>query len=267
MVAASITGQGGSGFKARTTAGCTYLWIPGLEAAGPVKTGMTTVGSNRGQVLKAIGCAGLPLQISNQVHGDLIGVVSLADRHRNKLVVSGSGPNGEMDGLVTNEPGVVLAIYTADCVPLFFYDPIRGVVGLAHAGWRGTMKMIGARMIALMESNYGSTPSHVRATIGPSIGPCCYEVDEPVVEELRRSFANWRGLVADKGNGHWDLNLWQANTETLLEAGIQEANLSSSGLCTKCRPDLFYSYRREGGTRNRMEAYIALARKAGREEG
>jgi polyphenol oxidase len=151
---------------------------------------------------------------------------------------------GTADVLVTTEPGVPLAIFTADCLPVTLYDPAARALVVAHVGWRGTVRGTTAAAVAALEGAGGRAPDVV-ATIGPSIGPCCYEVDEPVIAELGAAHSGrWQSWVAAAGPGKWMLDLWAANEDLLVRAGIERSRIDNPRLCTACHPDLLYSYRK-----------------------
>lgn len=164
-----------------------------------------------------------------------------------------------VDGLCTDEPGVTLVTYYADCVPLYFYDPEHRAAALAHAGWRGTAAEIGEKMVKKMAVEFGSRPKDLIAAIGPSIGPCCYEVDAPVagqflsMEELEPC-----GFVTEKGGGKYMLDLWECNRRILLTAGLLPEHVSVGRVCTKCHSDLLYSHRVMGANRGSLAAMICL---------
>ena len=167
------------------------------------------------------------------------------------LAAERAGLVGRADVVVTDRPGLPLAIFTADCVPLVLYDPAGRRLALAHAGWRGTAA-------AAARAAAGGAPETFVGAIGPSIGPCCYEVDEPVIERLDAGFpGDWRGWVTAAGPGKWMLDLWRANVEQLRMDGLDPARIDNLGLCTSCRADLFFSYRRGRG-QGRLVALAAL---------
>ncbi|HEX7787099.1 MAG TPA: peptidoglycan editing factor PgeF [Methylomirabilota bacterium] len=173
------------------------------------------------------------------------------------LSVDRGGLAGRADALLTSRPGLPLCISTADCLPIVLYDPRAGRLASVHAGWRGTVRSVAAtaarRLIAA-----GSAAADVVAAVGPSIGPCCYEVDAPVLERLQAAFAaSWERWVTPKGPGKWMLDLWQANLDQLTGAGIRSERIDLMRLCTGCRPDLLFSYRRERGA-GRLVAVAAL---------
>lgn len=169
-----------------------------------------------------------------------------------------------VDGIVTNKPGITLVCFTADCVPLFFYDPKRTVIGLSHAGWRGTVKEIGAETLRVMRENYGTDPADVHVAVGPSICPSCYEVDGEVINAFRRigSGKLARFVSAGKTENHYQLDLWQANKELLMLAGVPEAHISISGICTCCNRELLHSHRATGGKRGLLTGYLSLNKQA-----
>lgn len=165
----------------------------------------------------------------------------------------------DIDGLLTDEPGVVLCTQYADCVPLFFVDPVRRVVGTSHSGWKGTVARIGAVTVERMCRDYGCRRENILAAIGPSIGPCCFEVDEPVYLAFRQ-LKEWDDTLARKrADGKFDLNLWEVNRRILRQAGIAEGNITVTDLCTKCHPDVFWSHRAAGKERGSLAGFIALA--------
>ena len=163
---------------------------------------------------------------------------------------------GAVDVLTTTERGVPLAIFTADCLAIVLYDPVARVLGLAHVGWRGTVR--GTTQAAVRSvCERGGVASRLRVAIAPSIGPCCYEVDEPVTAEFERVFGQrWTGWGAPAGNGHVMLDLWAANEALLRGAGVAPASIDNPRLCTACHPELLYSYRK--GNRGRLVTLAAL---------
>ncbi len=187
-----------------------------------------------------------------QVHGTDVLVV---DRP-----VSGSPAfEGGWDALVTDQPGVLLTVRTADCAPVLIHDPIHGIVAAVHAGWRGAVAGIVPKTVAVMAQRFGSQPASLRVSIGPSVGSCCYEVDEPVLSRLRESYAGWRSLVQETGPDTAKLNLRGLVRGQAQSAGVREEAIHSVGLCTICHPDLFHSYRRDGSVRGTMVSGIMLA--------
>jgi hypothetical protein len=185
---------------------------------------------------------------------------------------------GQADGIITDEPGVPLTQRYADCTPILVYDPVRHAVGLAHAGWRGTVAGMAGALVEAMVTHYGSDPASMAAVIGPSIGPCCYEVGDEVIAAARLAFADPSRVLgtpvpveqaahqdsrARKGthqaNGQASrlhFNLWDVNRLQLAEAGVRQIEVS--GLCTSCRRDLFFSHRGDRGRTGRFGAVVML---------
>ena len=163
-----------------------------------------------------------------------------------------------VDCLLTAEPGIYLLMTFADCVPVLLFDRVRRVVGLVHAGWRGTLAGAPRRTLATMAERFGSRPEDVLVGIGPSIGPCHYEVGPEVVEATQRAFPGREDLLAARGGGKARLDLWRANAYQLQAAGVPEANVEVAGLCTVCRNDLLFSYRAGKGKTGFHGAVIGL---------
>jgi YfiH family protein len=195
------------------------------------------------------------LVLMGQVHGDLI------------FILDGDGPPPgfipKCDGLITDRPGVALGIRTADCVPLLFVDPVRRVIGVAHAGWRGTALRIASKMVDLFEKRFSSRVEDILIAVGPAIGVCCYQVDAPVYA----AFASRPGLddflYPCPEEGRWMLDLASANRFELMEQGAPTGNILSAGRCTACRPDIFFSHRASHGCTGRQINFIML-REGGR---
>ena len=221
-----------------------------LNTGHGVGDDLRAVDANHELICGALGLAVGDLVSPHQVHGSRVATVGVADRGR---VIEAT------DALITSEPGVPLMLRFADCVPLWFHDPRRGAVGLAHAGWRGTVQRMAAATVAAMGSEFGSQPHDIVAGIGPSIGPCCYEVGADVADAVRTSFGSSASqLLAPQANGRWRLDLWSANRHCLTQAGVTEIEVA--GICTACRTDEWYSHRAEKGRTGRFGAVIALSR-------
>ena len=166
----------------------------------------------------------------------------------------------DVDGLITNERDVCLVTTYADCVPLFFVDPVHKVIGLSHSGWRGTVGKIGKETLRCMKEAYGTKPSDVVAAIGPSICQDCYEVSKDVIEQFKAAFdeKHWDALFYLKKHGKYQLNLWKANEIILLEAGIMPENLAVTNVCTCCNSERLFSHRASKGQRGGLAAFLAL---------
>ena len=188
---------------------------------------------------------------THQTHTTNVAVAEGKDRGRRFL---------ETDGLVCNTPGICLVTFYADCVPLYFLDPVRKAVGLSHSGWRGTVNKMGKKTVEKMAEAFGSRPSDIIAAVGPSICQDCYEVSEDVIREFRGNFPEklWERLFYKKENGRYQLDLWQANREVLLEAGISEKNVAVTNVCTHCNPKILFSHRAAGEKRGNLSAFLAL---------
>lgn len=150
----------------------------------------------------------------------------------------------EFDGLVSNEPGTVLGAFAADCIPMVFADPVARVCGAAHSGWRGTVAGVAANVITRMRE-LGSQPHDIRVALGPSIGPCCFEVGPEVVAEFKARFGAPPGMIVQgPRKDHIDLRV--ASRRVLEEVGVTAAHIDSRPPCTQCQPERFFSYRRDG---------------------
>ncbi|MDR6551390.1 peptidoglycan editing factor PgeF [Paenibacillus qinlingensis] len=218
---------------------------------------------NRERVAAALGQSFTSFTYAEQVHGKDIAIVTLDEQGMGRE--SRATALQAKDGFITKEKGIVLCAQFADCVPLYFYDPVQRVVGLAHAGWKGTVLNISMATISLMTHTFGSQPSDIYAAIGPSIGACCYEVDATVAtrvwlafEEAQIPQEEQEAIITDKGNGKYMLNLQQLNRKLIEQAGILSSHIEVTQLCTSCRTDLFFSHRKEGGSTGRMIAWIGL---------
>ena len=164
-----------------------------------------------------------------------------------------------VDGLVTNQRGITLVTYYADCTPLFFADPVKKVVALAHAGWRGTAGGIGKQAIKTMQDKYACNPADIIAAIGPAIGSCCYEVDEDCCRHfLAMDALDTARFVFSKGGGKYMLDLLEANRQILLKAGVKQTHITVSDVCTCCNSQLLWSHRATHGKRGGMAAFICI---------
>lgn len=165
----------------------------------------------------------------------------------------------DVDGLITNVPGLTLSTFFADCVPLFFVDPIHHAIGMTHSGWRGTVGRIGAKTIQAMENAYGTRPEDIAAAIGPSICQDCYEVGEDVAHAFKREFPGQeQEILLPKTGGKYQLDLWKANEILLLEAGIRKSHLAVTNICTCCNPELLFSHRASHGKRGNLGGFLCL---------
>ena len=204
----------------------------------------------------AIGVEADRVVVSAQTHTANVKCVTAADCGRG---ITREKEYTDVDGLITNEPGVVLCTQYADCVPLFFADPVRRVVATSHAGWRGTAAGIAAVTVEKMAAEYGCDPADIVVGIGPSIGHCCFEVDSPVYDVFCQVAVFDDTCYTDDGGGKYHIDLWQVNRRWLMKAGVLPEHITVTDLCTRCRPDIFWSHRKTGNDRGSLAAFIALA--------
>jgi YfiH family protein len=203
---------------------------------------------------KAAGFTYEHMVFSDQVHETTIRTVGQKDRGKGYLRESDIK---RVDGLMTNEPDVVLTTFYADCVPIYFYDPVQKAIALSHAGWRGTLNQIGKRTVEKMCETYGSKPEDIIAAIGPSIGQCCFEVDAPVADEFLAGLPFAKEFITARTE-KYDIDLWGINKQILVNAGLNPENIETAGLCTKCNADTFYSHRVCGKERGSLAAFLQL---------
>jgi YfiH family protein len=165
----------------------------------------------------------------------------------------------DIDGLVTNVPDIVLVTQYADCTPLVLFDPVTKTAATSHAGWRGTVGEIALKTVEVMVKAYGANPENIVAAIGPNIAKCCYEVDNPVIDEINRiSYLNRAKCYTEKENGKFMLDLREVNREILIHAGVKEENIDVADLCTCCNSDVFHSHRASKGKRGTLAAMICV---------
>ena len=228
-----------------------------------------SVEENYRRIAEAMGVPYEKIVCSDQTHTTNVRVVTQAD--------AGTGiirPKDytDVDGLITNVPEITLATFYADCVPLYFVDPVHHAIGLSHSGWRGTVARMGKCTLEAMRREYGTKAADVYCAIGPSICQDCYEVSEDVADAFKEEFGaeisqddstscySWNGksILMNKGNGKYQLDLWGANRLVLLDAGILPEHLAVTNVCTKCNPDLLYSHRVMGDKRGNLAAFLSL---------
>ena len=165
----------------------------------------------------------------------------------------------DTDGLVTNVPGLVLSAFFADCVPLYFIDPVNRAIGLSHSGWRGTAGRMGAVTVGKMNSEFGSKPEDLICAIGPCICKDCYEISRDVADVFAEEFSGHEDeILRDDHNGKFHLDLNRANEIVLEDAGVLPEHISISQICTCCNPDMLFSHRATGGKRGNLGAFMAL---------
>lgn len=208
----------------------------------------------------AIGFEPESMVMSKQTHTTNVRLVTEEDRGRGYTKPL---EYTDVDGMITNVPGLMLATFYADCVPLYFVDPVHHAIGLSHSGWKGTAGRMGAVTIERMKEAFGTEAEHLRVAVGPSICQDCYEVSEDVAVIFKKEFrahADER-LIYRKPNNRYQLDLWRANEIVLLEAGIRPEHLVMPGICTCCNPELLFSHRASKGRRGNMGAFLGLCEK------
>ncbi|MCR4403205.1 MAG: peptidoglycan editing factor PgeF [Firmicutes bacterium] len=267
--------------EARRAGGVEYLVFPELEAIGAVSHAFTTrrggtsegpfatlnmafhvgddphrVRKNRGLVLSALGAPEGGLVAGEQVHGEAVAVVGPEDRGRDWSPWSQGIPS--TDCLVTASPGVVISCYVADCVPVFLADRSGRAIGLVHAGWRGIARRAPVRAVEALCAELHVSPRRLVAGIGPSIGPCCYEVGREVAEACE-SAAGTADIARPTGSQRFRLDLKEACRRELELAGLEPDSIVVAPHCTSCRFDLFFSHRAARGTTGRMAAIMFIS--------
>lgn len=215
------------------------------------------VRENFRRIGSAIGVGCEDMVFTHQTH--TTNVLAVTDKERG-MGIARERSYHDIDGLVTNVPGICLVTFFADCVPLYFVDPVKKVIGLSHSGWRGTVGKIGKKTVELMQETYGSDAADILAAVGPSICQECYEVSADVAEQFQTQFdpQYWPDLFEKKMNGKYQLNLWKANEIILKEVGIRADHMAVTNLCTHCNRDLLYSHRATGDKRGNLCAFLAL---------
>lgn len=276
----AVTGSGTTELKEKNHV--PYIQFKNLSATGIVKHGFSTrkggvsagifssmnlnfkrgdnpdaVMENYRRMAAALNMRVEDMVLSDQTHTTNVRVITEEDRGKGILKPQ---DYSDVDGMITNVPGIVLVTSYADCVPLYFVDPVRKAIGLSHSGWKGTVGHIGQKTVWKMHEVYGSEPKDIVAAIGPSICQSCYEVSDDVAEAFRANFTadEAADILLDKGNGKYQLDLWKANWYVLTDAGILSEHLSVTDLCTACHPDLLWSHRKTNGQRGGLSAFLSL---------
>ncbi|MFC4770198.1 peptidoglycan editing factor PgeF [Effusibacillus consociatus] len=191
-----------------------------------------------------------------QVHGKRVAVIRAENRGRGAYSYDEAIPG--TDALVTNQPGIVLSTFAADCVPILLLDPVNEAIAAVHAGWKGTKSQIAKEAILTLQKEFGSDPSQLLAAIGPSIDTCCYEVDQQVYIPFIEEYPQGESFFTAKENQRWQLSLPAANRQILLEAGLLPEHVTRVGGCTACNTDTFFSHRAEKGKTGRHAGLIVL---------
>ncbi|MFO7245203.1 MAG: peptidoglycan editing factor PgeF [Thermaerobacter sp.] len=215
---------------------------------------------NHRRFRQAAGVRG-PVYCARQVHGNRVVAV---DDLAGEPAAAGLRRAGEADGLLTARPGRFLLTFHADCLPIFLVDPEAPVAVLLHAGWRGTTAGIAVEGVRAATAA-GARPDRILAGIGPGVGPCCYEVDGPVIDRVRQVLGDGAAAVLKPaGPGRAYLDLWETNRRLLAAAGVREENIAVAGICTCCDARRFFSYRRaRGAPLGQMAAVLGFSAGAG----
>lgn len=264
--------------------GVPYLSFPLLEETGIVNQGFSTrlggvskggcasmnisihrgddpeaVEENRRRIAAAIGVDREKMVYTCQTHTTNVALVTEEDSGKSL---------SETDGMITETPGLCLVTFYADCVPLYFVDPVRKAVGLSHSGWRGTVHNMAGVTVRKMEEAFGSRPEDILAAVGPSICQDCYEVSEDVAEAFRNLLSGEEmkkvktmteeQILKDKRNGKYQLDLWKANEAVCLSAGIRPEHISVTDICTCCNPGYLFSHRASNGKRGNLGMFVVL---------
>lgn len=207
------------------------------------------VGRNYAILGSALGFDPRRLVLANQIHGDTVRVVTAADaRGLDHLDYP------ECDALITNDPGVGLVVFTADCTPVLLFDPVTGAVGAAHAGWKGTALDICGKTVAAMTRQFGCHPENIRAAIGPNIAQCCFETDADVPQAMVNAYGPEVEAYIQQRNHKYYVNLKAINAYALNRAGVTDIAISDH--CTACKPDTYWSHRKMGSRRGSQGAII-----------
>lgn len=196
------------------------------------------------------------IAMTNQIHDNFIKIIKESDINSGKLK---SNIHYETDGLITNLPGVALVTYHADCPAIFIVDPVKKVIGIAHAGWKGTVKEIAKNLVNLFIKNYNSLPQDLLCAVGPAISRDCFEVSEDILPYFENlNLADKSYLIHSKIPGKINIDLLEVNRQILIKSGVKESNIIKSDVCTKCYHDLLFSHRAMGKNRGTNAAVISL---------
>ncbi|HZS46978.1 MAG TPA: peptidoglycan editing factor PgeF [Blastocatellia bacterium] len=255
------TNQTETDFKLRTENNITFLVCERLEEAG-FKNAFSTrrvgvsslpdsdlnlgffsgdnpenVLENRRMFLQAIGAESWPIVTGKQVHSADLWII--------RKQCESLSPSPSCDGVLSRLPGILAVAQTADCTPVLIADPVTGAFAAVHAGWRGTASRIVERAVATLKSEYSANPGDCRAAIGPAAGSCCYEVGQDVISQFKSSFSYADELFSHHNGDKANLDVPLANVHQLIDSGLSPEHIYKSNLCTMCRTDLFFSYRKE----------------------
>lgn len=214
------------------------------------------VRENYRRICAAIGCDYKDTVFSAQDHHTFVRLVTEADKG---IGIWRERDMQSVDGLITNQPGLLLVTHYADCVPLYFVDPVKHAIGLSHGGWRGTADRIAEVTVKRMQECFDTEPADLVCAIGPSIGQCCYEVDRDCMEHFAvLPMIDKQRCIIPKGNEKYHLDLWEINREILIASGVKPENITVSNICTRCNSDTLFSHRATSGKRGGLAAFLSL---------
>jgi len=219
-----------------------------LNLGGTVGDEPDRVSENKNKLLAAIGYSHSQLAQIHQVHSAHVQIVN-KPMGRNSVLAQG-------DAMISNTPGLLMIMRFADCVPILFFDPVKNAAGIAHAGWKGTVKEVVIAVVNELESQFGTNPADLLTGIGPSIGPDHYEIGDEVIEKVKSTFNNNWDQILIIGPDSVKLDLWEANKISLRNAGVK--HIETAEICTACSVKDWYSHRAENGITGRFAAVIGL---------
>lgn len=191
-----------------------------------------------------------------QVHGSRVSHIDKTDRGRGACTLDTA--IADCDALITNQPGIYLLSFYADCVPVYFYDPLNRAIGIAHCGWQGTMAGIVLETLEAMRKEYQTVAEQAEIFIGPGIGACCFYIQKDLVRHVHAELGHLHDIISEDAEGLVTWDLQETNRQLLVAGGVREDNISVCKICTSCHPEWFYSHRREHGNTGRMGALLGL---------
>lgn len=227
-----------------------------FRGGGPEPDSRALVQENYRRFCAALGAATEDLVLSKQVHEDTVRHVTSADAGKGFLTPT----DYTADALVTDEPGLNLMVFSADCIILLLHDPVSRSIGAVHAGWRGTALDLPAKAAAEMGRLFGAQPANIQVAIGAGIGPCCFETHDDVPDAMRAAFGGGVEPYIAPVGGKWTVDLKAVNAWRLREAGLEAGHIDVCPLCTACHPELYWSHRKTGDRRGVQGALIGLRR-------
>jgi YfiH family protein len=224
-----------------------FQWLNLSDSTGDQAS---RVRENRNILAGVFGISPSTLVTANQIHQDGVLVIDASSPP--------NPPKASCDAIVTQRPGIAIGVLTADCVPVLLYDSERSVIAAIHVGWKGTALNLCAKTIRLMAERFGTDPKSLLGAVGPSIGPCCYEVDHHVCSSFSEHSGRWTAWARPSAPGRWKLDLPRANIEMMTSVGVPGENITCFRTCTCCQEDLFFSHRRDNGITGRQISFVMM---------